>query len=116
MEITEKKCGACLQVKDIRLFYRNSGVKSGYDKRCKMCKMQGKKCVKEVEKKIKQRVNGLGRMFPTKDDYETMFLIMKMIGYDPENVHLDFCKKYGFEPKKRLEKDKNKFTAKDFVL
>lgn len=117
MEITEKICGACLQLKPIKFFHKNVALKTGYDKRCKICKVQGRKCqTKSNTKKIVQRKNALGLYKPTKEDYEMMYRLLKYIGYNPKNAHQEFTNKWGLPEKNRNNKDRNLFTAEDFDL
>lgn len=112
-EITEKKCGACDQIKPIKQFYRNCVFKDGYDSRCKRCKREKIKIYKgsawpQRKPQHKQKWEDFTRLVGVKkDDYVTMYEFMKKIGFDPNKVHEDFCTKYGLETRLRTVKNSN---------
>ena len=98
------------------MFYKNAYLREGYDKRCKICKKNKITSRPFKEKKIIKKRNALGLHKPTKNDYENMFHMLKLIGYSPSNVHKEFCDKWKLPEKNRTKKDMSEFTYEDFDL
>lgn len=120
-----KKCCACQQTKEYKLFYVNNHMKDGYYSRCKKCMSYGKLCrqgrplgstkpIKETDGKV--RKNGweeIRLINPTKKDYIETYEFLKRIGYKlDESIHQQFCDKHDLKPKKAKVK-KNYFSPDD---
>lgn len=110
----KKVCGACLKEKELKSFYRNIAYKDGYDSRCKHCKMNGILLKSRKPKSISKTNGSLKLTSPTKEDYRTMYEFLEKSGYDlKKDIHLQFCEKYNFKPKKRKTKSDNTFSVED---
>lgn len=118
-EIT-KLCRACLKEKPIKLFYRNRALPSGYDSKCKVCKVQGKKIYRDKTKPMKKRNNAqIFLSAPTSEDWIAAFTFLKNIGYNltgDKTIHEQFCERHGLKPKRRTREKSIQFTASDFDL
>jgi hypothetical protein len=116
-------CQACERQKPIKDFYRNRAMRDGYELRCKVCHFNGVKRNKTEskypnrkphEQKWKNYFNIVG---VTKNDYRNMFLFLESSGYSlKDDIHIQFCKKWGLTPHIPKQIFKNQYTPKDFNL
>lgn len=123
MEIEHKICCSCGENKEISLFFRNCGRNDGYEARCKQCKKTNKKCVaRRGKKKEKEYIepniqDDFTFLHPTKEDWAWMYQMLQRLGYDlNENIHKQFCQKYGLQPKKDRYKKFKKINHTDLDL
>jgi len=121
--VETKYCQACELVKPINQFYRNNTLVDGYERRCKNCHNNRVKINKEESKYTKRKPyeqewkNYFNIIGVTKNDYKSMFIFLNKAGYSlEENIHEQFCKKWGLTPHKTKKPFKNTFTPKDFDL
>jgi hypothetical protein len=106
-----KKCITCEKEKDVKHFHKSSHYKDGRQSRCKICKLYGKS--KQPHKHIKVEKDSWANNFSLagcKDaDFCKSYKLLTLLGYSVEgNVHLQFCEKYGLEPKKKQTRDENR--------
>ena len=110
----KRVCKACGNEKNLKSFHRNGLYKDGFDVRCKICKRQGVLVKERKPKKIAKTPSPLSLKCPTKEDYKTMFLFLERMGYDlNRDIHIQFCEKYNFKPKKRPYKSENFYTLEE---
>ena len=117
-------CAACKLDKPSKDFYRNKLLISGYETRCKKCKNNRIKINQDgpryAHRKPYQQewANYFNIIGVTKDDYKSMYIFLNKVGYSLEenNIHEQFCKKWGLTPHKPKKPFKNTFTPKDFNL
>ena len=110
-----KVCKACNIEKDIKNFHRQAAVSDGYMARCKKCKLVGKLIPKE--KKEKKEIRPLTLANPSAQDYINMYKFMESIGYSlKEDLHIQFCKKYGLTPSNPKQTFSSYYSQKDCGL
>ena len=116
-------CEACETQKGIKDFYRNNLFKDGYELRCKICRNNNVPRNKERSKLSAKRPheqewkNYFNIVGVSKNDYRTMYLFLQSAGYSlDEDIHIQFCKKWGLPPHNPKEQFKNHYTPKDFNL
>jgi NMD protein affecting ribosome stability and mRNA decay len=122
--VETKYCEACYITKPINQFYRNNAISTGYERRCKNCHNNRVKINKEKSKYSKKKPyeqewkNYFNIVGVTKEDYKRMFIFLNKSGYSLENndIHEQFCKKWGLTPQKPKKPFKNTFSPKDFNL
>jgi len=102
-------CADCKRLKGLEHFYKCEHCKGGFMKRCKICFQRWKVEVREPKPKKKRGMTNSGSMAKmtacTKQDYMEMYEFMEKLGFDPNNVHKDFCLKYGLQEKIRPAKN-----------
>jgi hypothetical protein len=118
-----KYCPACNVLKSLKQFYRNKVMNDGYQARCKMCQINNIKINKvgakypnrkPHEQKWENYFNIIG---VTKSDYRNMFLFLESSGYSlDEDIHEQFCIKWGLPSHNPKQVFKNQYTPKDFNL
>ena len=95
--LNTKVCNACNIEKEIKLFNKQQGIGDGYAARCKKCKLNG--ILMPREKKEKKEIRPLTLAAPSIQDYKDMYKLMETIGYSlSEDLHIQFCIKYGLTP------------------
>jgi len=117
-------CAACKLDKPSKDFYRNNFLASGYEVRCKNCQKNKIKINQDGPKYIVRKphqqewANYFNIIGVTKKDYKTMYIFLNKVGYSLENnnIHEQFCKKWGLTPKEPSIPFKNTYTPKDFNL
>lgn len=116
LEPVEKKiCRACNISKRLKSFQTlKSGNKGGV---CNLCKSQGKKIPKEIKTKTIPKNIALQLGFIRKEDYIEMYKCMELMGYDlTQDLHEQFCRKYGLTPNSPKQTFNNYYTQKDCGL
>ena len=119
-----KICKVCFIEKTIKNFNKNSSFANGFESRCKTCKKDGKLIVFEnsgkwskKNQKIKRTSYMMRFTNPLKRDYVESFIFLKAMGYSlDQDIHIQFCKKYGLTPNDPKQTFQNNFTAKDCDL
>ena len=116
-------CEACEHQKHIKDFYRNRAMKDGYELRCKVCQKNNIKRNKDSSKSNNRRPyeqkwkNYFNIVGVTKNDYRNMFLFLESSGYSlNEDIHEQFCNKWGLPSHNPKREFKNQYTPKDFNL
>jgi hypothetical protein len=105
--LKSKLCCACKKEKDIKSFYVNKYMPTGYDPRCKMCKQSKIRCrVANGEGKkssvVKKR-NSPQLWNVGKQDWLDTYNFLEKIGYDLHtNIHEQFCSKHNLKPRERM--------------
>jgi hypothetical protein len=95
--LNTKVCNACNIEKEIKQFTRQQGIGDGYAARCKKCKLDG--ILMPREKKERKEIRPLTLAAPSIQDYKDMYKLMETIGYLlSEDLHIQFCNKYGLTP------------------
>lgn len=95
--LDKKLCKACDVELDIKHFSKQQGIGDGYAARCKKCKLEGNLIPKEKKERIEFRPLTLAA--PSIQDYILMYKLMEDINYSlKEDIHIQFCKKYGLTP------------------
>jgi NMD protein affecting ribosome stability and mRNA decay len=121
--VETRYCAACELDKPINQFYRNNLLVGGYEGRCKNCKNNRIKINKDEPRYPNRKpyqqewANYFNIIGVTKNDYKSMYIFLNKVGYSlEENIHEQFCKKWGLTPHKPSKPFKNTFTPKDFNL
>ena len=103
-----KKCRACNKVKPIGQYHSSGGqTKDGKKPRCKECILNGIRIPKSnFGKSKKPKDNSVFGddydykiVAPKKTDYMMMYKLIELMGYNPDNAHEEFCKKWNLNPK-----------------
>lgn len=122
--LKSKICCSCNELKEIQSFYKNKHVPTGYESRCKVCKIEKKRCRAE---KSYNRSKNLSSGRPRQDapqlwnvrkkDWIEAYEFLKSMGYDlTKNIHLQFCEKHNLKPRKRMYEKSIQYTPKDLGL
>jgi hypothetical protein len=118
-----KTCKACLIERPINNFEKSKDWSDGYQSRCKICKKNGTKIVfasdgKWAKKRnIKTNYRGLVITNPMKQDYIDTFMFLRDAGYNlKEDIHIQFCEKYGLTPNSPKKVFKKTYSQKDCGL
>lgn len=119
-----KQCCACLKMKSQDSYWKNNQLKSGFDNKCKICKTQGKYCVKKNKvgrpNAGRPSKNNAPQLFNVrKSDWIETYEFLKKIGYDlssDKTIHEQFCEKYNLKPRKRMYEKSIQYTPKDLGL
>jgi hypothetical protein len=108
-------CIACLKEKPLSSFGKDKNRKLGYVTRCRTCVSKGLLKYKPIGEKMSGDDLMLKLNKITKDDYYNSFIMLKTMGYDIKNdIHHQFCLKYGLKPKEKYEhKDVNYYSKED---
>ena len=110
-----KLCKACNVELDIKEFSKQQGIGDGYSARCKKCKIDGNLIPKD--KKMKKILRPLTLSAPSLIHYINMYKLMENIGYSlKEDLHIQFCKKYGLTPNIPKKTFLHYFSQKDCGL
>lgn len=118
-EVIESKiCCACQKLKKIKDYYVNRALKSGYDNKCKMCRLHGRLCrKKDTPKRPKPKKREINLTNVTKEDWVETYLFLEKIGYDITNdLHHQFCERHGLKPRKRMKEKTLYFSPKDLGM
>ena len=116
LEPEEKKiCRACGIQKRLKSFQTlKSGNKGGV---CNLCKSQGKRIPREPKPSRIPKNVALQLGFIRKEDYIDMYKTMELMGYNlSEDLHIQFCKKYGLTPNSPKQTFNNYYTQEDCGL
>lgn len=119
-----KICKACLIERPTKKFVRSKAFPDGYESRCKICKLNGTKIVFENSGKWSKKNHKIKRSDyilpftnPLKRDYVEAFVFLRNMGYDlAQDIHIQFCKKYGLTPNDPKKTFKNYYSQKDCDL
>ena len=119
-----KICKACLIERAVKNFVKSKAFPDGYESRCKICKRNGTKIVFEnsgkwskKSKKIRNSEYILPFTNPLKRDYVESYIFLREMGYSlDQDIHIQFCNKYGLTPNDPKKTFKNHFTQKDCDL
>jgi len=116
-ELIEKKiCKACGNQKKLKSFGKTSSGNRGNV--CNVCKSLGntiKKGVKGEHYVVKNNALQLGNT--SIKDYKNTYEFLESIGYNlSEDIHIQFCLKYGLTPHSPKQKFKNHYSQKDCGL
>ncbi len=102
-----KICRACDKEKPVSQFHSSGGqTRDGLKPRCKQCVLE-KKLIPKYKFGVKVTDDDLFNfddedlkiVAPKKSEYMLMYELIKRLGYSPQNAHIDFCKKWGLNPK-----------------
>ena len=114
--VETKICRACGNQKKLKSFGKTSSGNRGNV--CNICKSLGntiKKGVKGEHYVVKNNVLQLGNV--SIDDYIKVYKFLKSIDYDlSQDIHIQFCKKYGLTPNSPKQTFKNHYSQKDCGL
>lgn len=123
-----KKCCACGETKELKLFYVNNVLRDGHSARCKKCMRNKTLCrqgrpIGSVKKVKETKTNGIKDSFveirlvnTRKEDYVETYKFLKRIGYKlDESIHEQFCEKHNLEPTEP-QTFKHYFSVKDCGL
>ena len=117
LEPIEKKiCRACEKEKKITSYSRTpSGNRAGV---CNLCRSLGitiKNKKPSQKEPIKNTPLQLGN--PSQKDYEFLYKSLEKMGYNlSQDIHEQFCMKYGLTPNSPKQTFKNHYTQKDLGL
>jgi hypothetical protein len=119
-----KVCKACHIERTIKNFNKNSSFSDGYESRCKICKSNGTKIISKSDGKWSKKNHKIKRSDyilpftnPLKRDYVQSFTFLRDMGYSlDQDIHIQFCEKYGLTPNNPKQTFKNTFTVKDCDL
>ena len=118
-----KTCKACLIERTIDNFDKSKDWPDGYQSRCKICKNNGTKIMFKnsgkwsKKNKIKTNYRGLIITNTMKHDYIETFVFLREAGYNlKEDIHIQFCEKYGLTPNTPKKTFKNYYSQKDCGL
>jgi hypothetical protein len=115
MALDTKVCKACNVEKEIKCFSKQQGIGDGYAARCKKCKLEGNLIPKEKKERIEFRPLTLAA--PSIQDYILMYKLMEDIGYSlKEDIHIQFCTKYGLTPNIPKQTFLHYYSQKDLGL
>lgn len=116
-----KTCCACKKEKEIKSFYRNAAMPSGWESRCKLCKKTGVKCRASKDDDGRKK-NGKTRNSPQlwnvcKQDWIDTYDFLKSIGYDLHtNIHEQFCLKHNLKPRPRMKEKSKQYSPKELGM
>jgi hypothetical protein len=114
-EIT-RLCRACNKEKKLSQFHKQNAA-DGYTARCKMCQNSGILIPKH--KIIKNEIIPLTLTGLKEGDYVDMYKFLNAVGYslnDENDIHEQFCIKYGLKPSNPKQTFNYHFTPKDLGL
>lgn len=115
-----KTCCACKKEKEIKSFYRNMMMPSGWESRCKLCRQNKLKCRKGKSKRnaAKPALKNVPQLWNVrKRDWIETYEFLKSIGYDlSKNIHEQFCERYNLQPRKRMYEKSIQYSPKDLGL
>ena len=115
IEPVEKKiCRACGVEKQVKRF-----TKLAIDKRanvCNLCRALGN-TIKDKKSKPLKKNNPLQLGFVQVKDYENTYRFLESIGYSlKEDLHIQFCIRYGLTPNSPKQKFNKHYSPKDLGL
>ena len=116
LELVEKKiCRACNILKRLKSFQTlKSGNKGNV---CNLCKSLGRRIPREPKPSRIPKNITLQMGFVRKQDYTEMYKCMELMGYNlSQDLHEQFCKKYGLTPNSPKQTFKNHYSQKDCGL
>ena len=116
LEPVEKKiCRACNNLKKLKSFQLlKSGNRGSV---CNVCKSQGKRIPREPKPSRVPKNIALQLGFLRKQDYTEMYKAMELMGYNlSEDLHEQFCLRYGLTPNNPKQTFKNHYSQKDCGL
>lgn len=116
-----KICCSCEKEKTLNEFWRNRDTKSGYDGKCKYCRVKGYYCKKKPKKESGKPKNIEGPQLYncSKQDWIETYEFLKNIGYDlsgEKTIHEQFCEKHNLTPRKRMREKSIQYSPKDLGL
>jgi DNA-directed RNA polymerase beta subunit len=119
-----KICKACLIERTIKNYNKNTSFSDGFESRCKTCKKNGNLIVFKSDGKWSKKKHKIKRSDyilpftnPMKRDYVEAFVFLRAMGYDlTQDIHIQFCKKYGLTPNDPKQTFQTIFTVKDCYL
>lgn len=114
-----KICCGCGKEKDIKHFYKNALLPTGYEKRCKICKNSRVKCKKGVgNKRGRPQLKNQPQLWNVrKKDWVDTYEFLKSIGYDlNKNIHEQFCEKHNLPTRKRMKEKSLQYSPQDLGL
>ena len=118
--LKSKICCSCKKEKELKAFYKNGYVSSGYDGRCKLCRKKNLKCRgnKERVKVGRPKLQNAPQLWNVrKEDWIETFEFLKSMGYDlSKNIHEQFCVRHNLEPRKRMYEKSIQYTPQDLGL
>jgi superfamily II helicase len=118
----EKICKQCGLEKKLTSFYKNRNNKDGLQSSCKICANHNVKYYRHLRREneeLQDKFDGktLSMIGAVKSDYCEMYSFLSKIGYNvEEDIHLQFCEKWGITtPKQRKGRGskKNRYSYKD---
>jgi hypothetical protein len=117
-----KVCKACLIEKSISSFHSCRQCRDGKLNICKICKNQGRRVDKSdkihiFNKTWRNKSNDYNLRWTTKEDYEKMWILLKLIGYDiTGNIHKQFVDKINLKINKPIKyRKKNQETQPRYL-
>jgi len=122
--IKTKICKACHIERTVKHFVKTKAFSDGYESRCNICKKNGIKIIpknsgkwSKKNKKIRSSEYILPFTNPQKEDFYLAYTFLRNIGYSlDQDIHIQFCKKYGLDPIVRNKKSISKYSPKDCDL
>lgn len=100
-----KTCKACFIEKPLTDYYKSKTCKDGRFGVCKVCRNTKKKVIYDSQKlpEIDTKMFHLHRC--TKKDYEGMYAMLKLLGYDSDNgdIHQQFIDKWSEETGRNIK-------------
>jgi hypothetical protein len=114
--VETKICRACEKQKKITSYSRtSSGNRAGV---CNMCRSLGNTIKnKNLSQKEPTKNTPLQLGNPSQKDYENAYRFLENIGYSlKEDLHIQFCKKYGLTPNSPKQTFLNHYSQKDLGL
>lgn len=124
-ESTHKTCKVCEKNRLIKYFWKNSQYKDGYDSRCKICRIEGRKQPKKNirNKTTPKHLQTLSQIVilraVNKEDFIGMWKFLGDIGYDihaEKSVHEQFVDKWNKIANANMEyKNKTSHTVSMYL-
>jgi hypothetical protein len=122
--VKTKICKACFMEKTIKNFNKSTAFRDGFESRCKTCKTNRVMIIaknagkwSKKNKKIRSSEYLLPFTNPQKEDFYLAYTFLRTIGYSlDQDIHIQFCKKYGLDPIKRDKKSISKYSPEDCDL
>ena len=113
--VEKKICRSCGVEKQTKRFTKlATGNRAGV---CNLCRALGNTIKDKITKKVMPKNNPLQLGFVQLKDYENAYRFLENIGYSlKEDLHIQFCKKYGLTPNSPKQIFNKHYSPKDLEL
>jgi hypothetical protein len=111
-----KECKVCKEIKPVKQFNKAYGM-DGFASRCKLCVKNKMLIPKELKEQPGRKELVMELYATSKQDYVDTYKFIETMGYNlNDDIHIQFCKKYGLTPRSPKKKFLNHYTQKDCGL